>query len=82
MQTISRNAHKKNAYFITIPLSSHSYLLLRQGPPVLLTTKSSVLEHLAGEGTWHITGKRMSEGYILFSFQILDILIRSHTVSK
>lgn len=31
MQTISRNAHKKNAYFITNPLSSYSYLLLRQG---------------------------------------------------
>lgn len=31
MQTISRNAHKKNAYFITIPLSSYLYLLLRQG---------------------------------------------------
>lgn len=31
MQTISRNAHKKNAYFITIPLASHLYLLLRQG---------------------------------------------------
>ena len=31
MQTISINARKKNAYFITNPLSSHSYFLLRRG---------------------------------------------------